>query len=162
MDSVLRTAEHNGDTDRLITALLRSGQNVNDYISTHIKYITKLIRAHLRSQKELWQQIPWLAYQADHLRYQLDDGFNGPGIGQFQHYYLVHQRGFWTVPEWDWRINNCLYIDCESGELCNTTSGFFGGNSVNLPTMPTLITIAFTTIHVLSHLFCRLLHFHRH
>jgi hypothetical protein len=65
------------------------------------KQITKDIRTYVRSQKEEWRRVPWLALQAD-----------GRG-GYSEHYQYAYSYGLWFVH----RMGTRPVIDCATGEL---------------------------------------------
>lgn len=63
------------------------------------------IKEHIRAQKELWQQIPWLALQADGRHHSL---FAPP-----VRYRGVHAAGYWRIS----CNGNDIDVDCETGEI---------------------------------------------
>ncbi len=76
-------------------------------ISEQASALVASIRDHVRSQKELWQQVPWLALQADgRAGYS---GLNG----------RAYRTGYWAVKANRESGSYSVYVDCATGELVN-------------------------------------------
>lgn len=70
--------------------------------------MASLIRQYSRSQKELWQQVPYLALQA-----------NGRG-GFSEHYSRCYSQGYWIISSSSNHSGGGFYtviVNCETGEL---------------------------------------------
>ncbi|SRR6266481_4936408 len=63
------------------------------------KELARAIQAYAKSQKKLWQQIPYLALQAD------------GQLGFSETYQVAYAQGYWTIER------NLLYLDCATGKL---------------------------------------------
>ena len=84
-----------------ITALVRRDA-LSSHLNQQLDSLAELLRAYCRSQKELWQQVPYWALEADGV------------FGYSSKLNLCYKEGLWEVVG-----TYCLYVDCETGELVN-------------------------------------------
>ena len=72
--------------------------NYQKLISDSVKNVVDFVKEYSRSQKSLWQKVPWLANQANG-RTGFSDDFR-----------LTATEGMWT-------LNNNLCVDLEDGDI---------------------------------------------
>ena len=75
-------------------------------LETKVKELDELIRTYTRSEKELWQLVPYLALQAD------------GRSGYSSQYAVAYQKGLWIIEHSVDRFSSyTVAVDCATGEL---------------------------------------------
>lgn len=110
MDDAIRLAERNKDYDALFIAMRRGGEDPKDYIENKIdelvKDLAELIRSNFRADKELWQQVPYLAWDSD------------GRTGWNSEYQQIYTTGYYRMS----CSGRDIVVDCATGELYHWTT----------------------------------------
>lgn len=91
--------------------------SLKTYIKQQVKKLVKQIRGYSKSQKKLWQQIPWLTLEAD--------GRNG----YLDNFSRAYHHGFWAIESSKSMGYYSVYVDLETGKLVDA---FFASHSFSM------------------------------